>query len=199
VFRITPAGALTTLYTFTGGTDGGIPLAGLIQGTDGSFYGTTFYDGADNLCRGEGCGTIFKVTPPGGFATLHDFNPSTGIGSVASLFQGNDGILYGTTSLGGTSDLCFQGCGTVFSLSTRLAPFVETLPGAGKEGSSVRILGSNLTGASSVSFNGISARFRVISPTENPTEVPAGGSTGPVQVTTPSGTLSSNMPFRVNH
>jgi len=198
VFRITPAGVLTTLYTFTGGTDGGIPLAGLIEATDGSFYGTTFYDGADNLCRGDGCGTVFKLTPPRGFATLHDFNPGTGIGSVASLFQGTDGLLYGTTRLGGTSNLCFQGCGTVFSLNTGLAPFVETLPGAGKQGSTVRILGSNFTGASSVTFNGVPAKFRVTSPTEISTEVPSSATTGIVQVTTPSGTLSSNMLFSVS-
>ena len=83
------------------------------------------------------------------------------------------------------------------SLDVGLGPFVETLPTSGKAGSTVRILGTNLTGATSVTFNGTPATFRVRSPSLISARVPAGASTGTVQVVTPNGTLSSNVPFRV--
>jgi uncharacterized protein (TIGR03437 family) len=74
---------------------------------------------------------------------------------------------------------------------------VKTLPHSGQVGAAIRILGTDLTGATSVSFNGTLAAFNVVSPTEITTTVPAGATTGKIQVTTPGGTLSSNVPFRV--
>jgi uncharacterized protein (TIGR03437 family) len=61
----------------------------------------------------------------------------------------------------------------------------------------VTILGNNLTGSTSVTFNGVQATFNVVSSTEITTTVPSGATTGKVQVKTPSGTLSSNVNFRV--
>jgi uncharacterized protein (TIGR03437 family) len=90
-----------------------------------------------------------------------------------------------------------NGYGTIFSLSNDLGPFVKTLQAAGKVGSSVIILGTNLTGATSVSFNGTAASFSVVSATEITATVPAGATTGNVQVVTPGGTLTSNVAFRV--
>ena len=87
--------------------------------------------------------------------------------------------------------------GTVFSLSVGLGPFVETQPTSGKVGAAVKILGTDLTGATSVSFNGTAAVFTVVSASEIAATVPAGATTGTVQVVTPSGTLSSNVPFLV--
>ena len=107
VFRITPTGALTTLHTFTGINDGGIPLAGLVEGSDGYFYGTTSNGGAN-----EG-GTIFQLTPACAFTLLHNFVGATdGEDSEATLIQGSDGNFYGTANGGGTSN-----DGTVFKLS----------------------------------------------------------------------------------
>jgi uncharacterized protein (TIGR03437 family) len=100
--------------------------------------------------------------------------------------------LYGTTADGGAN-----GYGTVFSLSVGLSPFVETEPTAGKVGAAVKILGSNLTGTTSVTFNGTPATFTVNSSTFITATVPAGATSGVVQVVTPGGTLSSNLPFRV--
>jgi hypothetical protein len=100
--------------------------------------------------------------------------------------------LYGTTSYGGANN-----DGTVFSISVGLGPFVQTQPTSGKAGAAVKILGSNLTGASSVSFSGTAAAFTVVAPSEITTAVPTGATTGKVQVVTPGGTLSSNVPFRV--
>ena len=67
----------------------------------------------------------------------------------------------------------------------------------GRVGSLVNILGTDLSGATSVTFNGIPATFLVVSATEIRTAVPAGATTGFVQVVTPDGTLSSNLIFRV--
>jgi hypothetical protein len=100
--------------------------------------------------------------------------------------------LYGTTADGGAN-----GYGTVFSLSVGLGPFVETEPTAAKVGATVKILGTNLTGATSVNFNGKLATFTVVSSSEITTTVPAGATTGKVQVVTPGGTLLSNVSFRV--
>jgi uncharacterized protein (TIGR03437 family) len=78
-----------------------------------------------------------------------------------------------------------------------LASFVKTLPRAGQVDTTVSILGTDLTGATSVSFGGTAATFTVVSATEITTTVPAGATTGRVEVVTPSATLSSNVPFRV--
>jgi uncharacterized repeat protein (TIGR03803 family) len=109
------------------------------------------------------------------------------------LVQDTNGAFYGMTYYGGT-----DGLGTVFSLSTGLGAFVETVPTSGKVGAKVTILGSNLKGATSVTFDGTAATFKVISNTEISATVPAGAKTGIVQVTTSAGTLSSNAVFVVN-
>ena len=105
--------------------------------------------------------------------------------------QATNGDLYGTTGSGN------RRAGTIFSLSVGLGPFVKTQPSSGKMGAVVNILGDNLTGATSVTFNGTPAKIVTFSSTELATIVPSGGTTGPVKVVTPSGTLSSNAPFRV--
>jgi len=106
--------------------------------------------------------------------------------------QHTNGNLYGTTDDGGAN-----GYGTVFRLSAGLGPFVVTLPTSATVGAAVKILGTNLTGATRVRFNGTAAAFTVASSSEITTTVPAGATTGTVEVVTPSGTLSSNAPFRV--
>ncbi len=203
VFQITPVGTLKTLHAFSGYPgDGAVPYDGLVQGTDGNFYGTTFNGGSQAAACN--CGTIFRVAPDGTYTMLYSFTQSpVGRNPVGGLLQGTDGNFYGTTVAGGsnTNSLCVfdstQTCGTVYSVSVGLGPFVTTLPTSGKVGKAVIILGNNLTGATAVSFNGTPAAFIVKSSTEITTKVPAGATTGTVQVTTPSGTLLSNVPFRV--
>jgi uncharacterized protein (TIGR03437 family) len=78
-----------------------------------------------------------------------------------------------------------------------LGPFVETLPNSGNVGAAVRILGTDLTGATSVTFNGTAAEFKVISKSEIETTVPSGATTGTVDVKTAKNTLTSNVLFRV--
>jgi hypothetical protein len=112
-----------------------------------------------------------------------------------ALLEGTNGKFYGTTPDGGAYGS--TGFGTIFSLSVGLGPFVETQTALGKVGSSVNILGTDLTGATSVSFNGTAATFSVSSPPLITTTVPLGATSGTVQVVTPVGTLSSNVPFHV--
>jgi hypothetical protein len=78
-----------------------------------------------------------------------------------------------------------------------LGPFVETQPASGATGTAVTILGTDLTDAISVTFNGTPAVFTVMRASEITTTVPAGASTGTVEVVTPGGKLASNVPFRV--
>ena len=106
VFKLTPGGTLTTLYSFTDGPDGGSDEAGLIQGTDGNFYGSAEQGGAQND------GTIFKITPAGTLTTLHSFAGPDGSSPTGRVIQATDGNFYGTTGLGGAN-----GGGTIFSIT----------------------------------------------------------------------------------
>ena len=129
----------TTLYRFctkTDFTDGRDPSAGLIQGTDGSLYGTT-YGGGD--VKGEfangifylDAGTIFKITLTGVLTTLHSFAYSDTEGGfpLGSPIQAAGGNFYGATNLGGLYPLSGQGGGTVFSLSSTTSPAIAQSSG----------------------------------------------------------------------
>jgi uncharacterized repeat protein (TIGR03803 family) len=211
VYEITLAGNLTILYNFCSQancTDGSNPIAGLVQGTDGNFYGTTWTGGnaQASLCSGSGCGTVFELTPAGKLTTLYGFCPAPqkyctdGAYPVAGLVQATTGTLYGVADKGGADYVgCVVGggCGDVFSLSVRLGPFVETNPASGEIGQAVTILGNHLKGTTAVGFNGTPATFTVVSDTEIKTSVPSGATTGFVKVTTPTKTLKSKAVFRV--
>ena len=125
VYKLTAEGTLTTLYSFctqTNCADGANPYAGLIQASDGNFYGTTVSGG--NPTCGSGlahgvptpfpCGTVFRITPAGQLTTVHTFQSAAidGFSAQGALLQAANGTLYGTTSSGGPSDN-----GTGFSLS----------------------------------------------------------------------------------
>ena len=189
VYAVTPGGSLTTLHSFNA-TDGIGPTGGLVEGSDGNFYGTTQSYGV------LGFGTIFKITLNGVFTTVHTFAGGAGGESpVAGLIQDTNGDFYGTTGAGGDNGM--PGSGVIFRFSEGLSPFVETWPVIGKVGEIVRILGTNLAGATSVTFDGTPATFGVISPSEIVAEIPTGAKSGTVQVVTHGDTLSSNVPFRV--
>jgi len=186
VYTTTPTGTVTVLHGFNA-TDGATPNA-LVLATDGNFYDTTISGGA-NID-----GTVFQITPQGTLTTLHTFTGPDGADSFAGLVQHTNGKFYGTTRVGGSKN-----DGTVFRLDVGLGAFVKTVPTAGKVGAKVKILGTGLTGATSVSLNGVAAAFTVLSASQITTTVPAGATTGTVQVTTPSGTLLSNVAFQVTH
>jgi len=184
IFKMTPNGEVTTLYS-------GSSPSGVMQATDGNLYGTTVLGGASDY------GSILKITPSGTPTTLYGFCSQSGCRDGAfpnaRLVQATNGDFYGTTS---NTNQVTPG-GTVFRLSAGLRPFVETLPVSGTAGTHIEILGTDLTGATSVTFSGIAAAFEVVSRTEIVATVPAGATSGEIQVVTPSGVLSSNVPFRV--
>ena len=215
IFEITPTGALTTLYSFcsqSGCADGAnqgnleTPQPALIQATDGNLYGTTPFGGyTTSGVNTNGYGTIFEITPSGTLTTLYTFCEVSGCPDgadpFAGLIQDTNGNFYGTTSSGVTGNPCYEyGCGTVFSLSTGLGPFVTTRPASAAVGKAVTILGTDLTGATGVSFNGTpQLTFTVVSSSEITTTVPTGATAGYVTVTTTFGeavtftaTVSSN-------
>ena len=109
IFKITPDGTETILHLFAGGTtDGYNATGGLIEGTDGNFYGSTSAGGAN------GDGTVFEITPDGTETILYSFGaqPGDGQAPVGSLLQASDGNFYGFTSAGGNYNL-----GTVFRVT----------------------------------------------------------------------------------
>ncbi len=117
VFKVTPAGVLTTLVEFTGNVapnKGRLPFGGLIQGSDGNFYGTTIVGGGSGTELGNG--TVFKMTPAGALTTLVQFtdngSSNKGLNPQGSLVQGTDGNFYGTTGSGGADS-----AGTVFRMT----------------------------------------------------------------------------------
>jgi hypothetical protein len=215
---MTPSGALTTLFNFPQGSLNGT----LVQALNGDFYGATFYD----VSNCTACGTVFKMTPSGGLTTLYNSRDGfataliqatngnlyggtvprsdsgtifevTSSGTLATLYsftdgeypsglvQDTNGTFYGTTP------------DTIFSFSVGLGPFVKTQTTSGQVGAAINILGSDLTGTTSVTFNGTPATFTVVSTSLVTTTVPADATSGRVQVITPGGTLSSNVPYRV--
>lgn len=203
VFKITPAGQFTLLYSFcslANCADGVGAYAPLIQGTDGNFYGTTTFGGTVQV-NGifVGYGTVFQITPVGVLTTLHTFCMEGGVcpdGAYPEdgLTQGTDGSFYGMTY--GRPE-CPGNCGTVFRVSMGFAPFVQASPNFGHAGHAVNILGNNLAGTTSVTFKGAPAKFEVISSTFIRAAVPNGATSGTIEVTTPSGTLASNVAFQV--
>ena len=193
IFEMTPAGSFTWLYSFclqTGCPDGYDPKQ-VMQATDANFYGTTGAGGTN----GQDAGTVFELTAAGQLATLHSFNASLatdGSSPSSGVFQATNGTFYGTASGGGK-----YSHGVVYSVSNGLGPFVSTVPASDKVGAKIIVLGTDLTGATSVTFNGTSASFTVVSATEIKATVPTGATTGTVLVTTPRGTLSSNVVFQI--
>jgi uncharacterized repeat protein (TIGR03803 family) len=187
VFKMAPEGMLTTLHSFDS-TEGANPIAGLIQATDGNLYGTAYGGGT-----GGGWGTVFEITLSGVVTTLHSFDGDDGAQPYGPVSQATSGNLYGTA----TNGLGTDAQGTIFGISTGLSPFVSFVSSSGQVGQDVEILGQGFTGTTNVSLNGTSADFTVKSPTFLTATVPTGATSGFVHVTTPRGTLKSNVRFTV--
>ena len=141
VYKVTPAGKLTVLYSFDG-THGSSPWSGVILATDGNFYGTTSSGGTSED------GTVFKITPSGTLTVLYNFTGgSDGWSPIAPPIQGTDGSLYGTAKNGGT------GYGTVYKL-TLSGRFTLLHEFAGTDGSTPE---ANLVQATNGTFYGTTA------------------------------------------
>ena len=182
LFSMTRRGNITNLATIAGGV-----YAPPVLATDSNFYLTSeFY----------GFGEITQVTPTGVSNVLYNFcseqNCLDGAGPSDGLVEATSGVLYGSTSGGGAN-----GCGTAYSLDVSLPPYVKLVHDAGKAGQTGGILGQGFTGTTSVSLNGTPMSFVVVSDTFIKATVPAGATTGYVSVATPTGTLTTNLPFHV--
>jgi uncharacterized protein (TIGR03437 family) len=183
LFEFTLPNTLATLYEFGSAPgDGAFPRAGLIQGSDGNFYGTTD-DGPG------GRSTVFKFSPTAGLTTLHIFGgpPTDGAGHPSSLLQAADGNFYGVTSRGGAGD-CPQnnnsGCGTIFKITssgeeTMLYSFGSTsTDGANPEAALIQSADGNFYGTTlggGTGGDGTVFQFSLASP-----DVPAIASSGGV-------------------
>jgi uncharacterized repeat protein (TIGR03803 family) len=181
IFKLTPSGQYTVLHDF-----GPCEMASsLIVGSDGRLWGTT-YGGSE----------IFSLTKSGTYKAEFGINSASGL-CPCYLVQGSDGSIYGTALGGGPA-----GFGLVFAFDAGL-PVPKPLAGAfspssGAVGKRVRIWGYNLFGAS-VEFNGVPAPGAVNSgPNYVWVNVPAGATTGPITVTTPGGTVTTQESFTVN-
>jgi uncharacterized repeat protein (TIGR03803 family) len=224
VFKMTPSRALTALYTFcsqTNCTDGAYPLAGLMQATDGNFYGTTIAGGTSNACTG-GCGTIYSLSV--GLGRFVETKPTAGkegtkIGILGQGFSSSSVVKFGGTKAttivrSGTTFItatvpagALTGAVTVTTGSTTLTsaqtfkvkPTITSFaPPSGPVGTSVSINGTGLMQATRVAFNGTSASFTVNSDILITATVPTGATTGKIAVTTKGGSASSGTSFTVN-
>jgi uncharacterized repeat protein (TIGR03803 family) len=201
LFRITPQGQFTVVYNFcslSNCSDGSMPSSTLVQGTDGALYSATA-QGGNTACLGTGCGTVFRFSLAGKFTTLHTFQQSDGW-NPNGVTQTTKGYFLGTAYYGGEAAGCPApsfGCGTAFSLSTGLKPFVTFVQNFGKVGQAAQILGQGFAGVTNVTLNGVQASFTVVSGTFLRFTVPPSATSGFVKVTTPNGVLTSNVRFVV--
>jgi hypothetical protein len=209
-------GALTTLHSFDG-TDGEYPSAGLLQGTNGEFFGTVTDGGADND------GTIFSLST--GLGPFVETAPTSAIEGATIDIVGQDFTSLSTVKFGdleatdvklnGATDLiatvpkgALTGAVTVTTGSTTLTsnlpfgvlPDVSSFsPTSGAVGKSVTITGTGLTQTQAVYFDGVQATdIKLMSDTEVTAIVPTGAKTGPVSVEAKGGTGFSTTNFAVN-
>jgi|HubBroStandDraft_2_1064218.scaffolds.fasta_scaffold24156_1 uncharacterized repeat protein (TIGR03803 family) len=191
VFKITPTGTYTLLHSFSfvaPSYDGQLPTAGLTVGTDGNLYGVTANGGKTNT------GVVFEISLAGKEKVLYDFcsiSCSDGIYPTTPLILHTDGLFYGNTagnSLGGS---------VFYSLKTGLKPFVKLVTWSAKVGATVDILGQGFTGTTSVTFDGVAAKFDNLSDTYMTATVPPGAKTGVVTVTTFTSSMTGDRTFLV--
>jgi uncharacterized repeat protein (TIGR03803 family) len=135
IFRMAPNGTFSTLYQFCSQancTDGYGPEAGLVQGSDGNFFGVTPFGGNPPNCYGGGCGTVFRITQEGNLTTLYTFCSQVGCtdggAPIGGLIEANDGNFYSTTEWDG-----FNSAGTIFRITaqgtlTTLYNFCASMP-----------------------------------------------------------------------
>jgi uncharacterized repeat protein (TIGR03803 family) len=157
IFKMSPDGALTNLYLFSGFGDGGFIYAGLVQGRDGFLYGAAFGGGTYSY------GTLFKISTNGAFTLLHTFASYESGSPYGGLMEGSDGNFYGTTYG------AYAGRGSVFRLTpggayTTLV-FFNDANGARPDGVLLQGTDNNFYGTTSLGgANGLGTVFRLSVP-----------------------------------
>jgi uncharacterized repeat protein (TIGR03803 family) len=170
VFKIDPTGNESVLFSFTGGADGGAPVAGLILDASGNLYGTTTLGGSRNG------GVVFEINPEGQETVLYNFTGGADGGQPwAGLIRDGAGNLYGTTFGGGDLTCGFEsGCGVVFKLNpaTGTETALYTFTGAADGGYPVAgllpyqgaLYGNTQYGGAKAGTNGFGVVFKITLP-----------------------------------
>jgi len=199
LFKITSTGTFTNLYDFnptSGSVLGAYPVGGLIQASDGNFYGTTELGGP----FGYNCGTAFQMTPAGVVTQIAQFDDAnTGRWPLSVALQAADGTLLVTNSRG--PSIGSHDPGTIMQISNGLSrpkPAITSFsPASGKIGQKVTILGTHFIGTTRVSFNGTTATFVLRSTGTMVATVPSGATTGRITVTNGGGSATTKTNFTV--
>ncbi len=191
VFKVSASGKFAVLESFNPVVDGqGDPWVGLIQASDGNFYGVSFRSG---ILGQKQYGGIFRLTKKGAYSSLYLFDGRVGANPASALVQNTSGLLYGNA----TNQAGFS-AGSVYSMDIGAEPFCSPNMTSGKVGTVVGILGQGFTSSSVVKFGGVqSTSVTVDGPGYLTAEVPGGAVTGPITVTTGSTTLTSPLIFKV--
>jgi uncharacterized repeat protein (TIGR03803 family) len=209
-FESITAGEINFFELSTKGTDfvafapfttlaGTINIPSLFRASDGRLWDTNFTDSTAPM------GSVFSINPQNG-AVLQTFafDGANGNSPEVGVIQAADGTFVGTTELGGTISGGSNefADGTVWTLDAGLpapAPAITLLNStSGKVGSTVLVNGHNFIGTTAVSFNGVSAAFRVLNSQFVSATVPVGATTGPVTVANSGGKATSTQAFTVN-
>jgi uncharacterized repeat protein (TIGR03803 family) len=190
VYKLTTAGVYTVLHDFdsTSRSLGFLPTTGLVQGSDGFLYGVTAGGGAHLE------GTIFKIKSDGtGFADIYDFDGSHGAVPYSQPLLHTSGTIYGQTNSGGSHN-----DGVIYSLNAGLTSFIQPVPlKQARVGTSVGILGQNLSTATKVLFGTGTGTFTVTGTTFMNAKPTTGATTGVITVKEPSGNLLSPLTFKI--
>ncbi len=199
IFKITPAGAYTNLHGldfFKGVAEGAFPNAGLVQASDGIFYGATSRGGIPPGLFADDAGVLFSITRLGSYDVAHIFAKAIdGARPQYSLVQHTNGKLYGTTRFSKTG-INPAGNGSIFSFDSGARPFVFAQPDTGKAGETVGLFG-DFTNVTNVTFNGIPAIATGTGNTFRIVTIPAGSATGLIKINKPAGSISGMTPFLV--
>lgn len=202
IFSISPHGVFSKVFDFNpnGAYNGWYPQGGLIQASDGNFYGTTADAGTGDCLSGYLCGSVYELTPNGVVTQVAVFQDAVdGRAPLSAPLQGTDGRLYVTNNSGPYTT--HDGGGTVVQIDHALpkpAPVISRFsPTSGPAGQKVTIFGSHFVGTTKVQFNGTSASFTVTSTNTIVAVVPTGATTGPIKVTNAGGSVTSVGSFTV--
>ncbi|HEX4159976.1 MAG TPA: choice-of-anchor tandem repeat GloVer-containing protein [Rhizomicrobium sp.] len=134
IFKLAPDGTKSILHAFTGGSDGALPVAGLVMDRAGHLFGTAL-GGGEGTCAGYlGCGTVFELDPGGTFTILYSFTGGSDGAQPGTLIAGPQGSLTGATAYGGNLG-CYTGygCGVIYQLKHSKQTVVHTFSGADGE------------------------------------------------------------------
>ena len=139
VYKVTPTGVISLVYSFQNAADGYNPLSALVRGADNNFYGTTAYGGANQL------GAFFQLTPAGVLTPLHAFSQSVEGYAPSALIRGLDNNFYGTTTSQGAG-----GYGTFFQATpTGTVTVLYNFTGTGNASGVIQGTDGNFYGATS--------------------------------------------------